>query len=176
MSKNNCVYNFSSHYSCCHDYCCVIVKFYKSSSNLRSLESYLSRAVEFQPQTMQQRCLSHSLKIRTKDFCCMNIWGTGLSRTSSSSHSKWEVTWKWCFGLFLPEHVDHAWNYHPAFNWRLHSPLHCAKRGQQLVPDSEETVMASADSCLSICVDLPLRWNGVIVLFMCPPGFCEAHL
>lgn len=68
-----------------------------------------------------------------------------------------------CIPFFFPENVDHAWNYKLAFNWRVPCLLHCTQRGKQLVPNSEETIMASAISRLPLCVDLSVRWNGVIV-------------
>lgn len=68
-----------------------------------------------------------------------------------------------CIPFFSPENVDHAWNYKLAFNWRVPCLLHCTQRGKQLVPNSEETIVASAISRLPLCVDLSVRWNGVIV-------------
>lgn len=66
------------------------------------------------------------------------------------------------------EHVDRAWNDHPASRWRVPWRFNHTQWGKDLVSNPTETIMASTKCSLSCCVDLPLHRNGVSADYIFP--------
>lgn len=74
------------------------------------------------------------------------------------------------------EHVDRAWNDHPASCRRVPWRFNHTQWGEDLVSHPTETIMAPTKCSLSCGVDLPVHRNGVSAAYMLPFSLlCSAH-
>ncbi len=77
----------------------------------------------------------------------------------------------WLCPALISEHVDaHAWIYCPATLGRLLWRLHYTQRGEGLVPDLAETIVASTKCSFLCSVDLPIYRHGVSIIWF---GFVQ---